>query len=253
MHRIDLPCEQTGFSVPPFDVHVKFLPSPSSAGWTLLALTSPGKPDILARWLRAQPGIEGIRVASGLAPRLLRARVAQLPAAWALVSAYGRVHHLDLSSDGHAAWFVEGLPDQILALVQHLGRVAPEDRAAAVHCRPVLGARGSAPLSRRQFEALSAAVALGYYEIPHRIDLRKLAAVTGVSLGSISELLRRAEGAVLTQYVDSSLMRWPVSEEDAAEQFRPMENVLRPEPRPAAVGAPAAATLAERDARLAHR
>jgi predicted DNA binding protein len=83
-------------------------------------------------------------------------------------------------------------------------------------------------ISRRQFEALSTAVAMGYYEIPHRIDLRALAKTTGVSLGSISELLRRAEATILTHYVDSNLMGWPLAEEDELRSFRPMVDLMRP-------------------------
>ena len=239
VHRIDLPCEQTGFSTPPFDVHLKFLPSPADGGgWTLLAHAAAGKPDILAHWLEKHPGIEQVRVAPGLAPKLFRASAGQLPATWAAVAAVVKVHHLDLAADGHAAWFIEGVRDQVWALVQHLEskQAAPAANAAptgtkapepGVRCRPVTN-DGRAVLSRRQFEALSTAVAMGYYEIPHRIDLRTLAAATGVSLGSVSELLRRAEATILTNYVDSSLMGWPLAEEDEMRSFRPLLNVLHP-------------------------
>ena len=222
VHRIDLPCEQTGFSTPPCDVHLKFLPSPTTdEGWTLLAHAAAGKPDALARWLKPHPGITNIRVAPGIAPKLLRASVTELPAGWAVVASFAKVHHLDLSPDGNAAWFIEGVRDQIWALVQHLESIAgPAPMGATeVRCRPVVGRR-SAPITRRQFEALATAVSLGYYEIPHRLDLRALAARTGLSLGSVSELLRRAEGAILTHYIDSSLMGWPIVDEEAANPFR---------------------------------
>lgn len=231
VHRIDLPCDQTGFATPPFDVHIKFLPSPANGGaWTLLAHAAAGKPDLLSRWLVQHPGIDQVRVAPGLAPKLLRASASALPAAWAAVASYASVHHLDLGADGRAAWFIEGARDQILALVQHLRQVQgqPRPKGAEVRCRPVLGDSRAVPISRRQFEALSTAVAMGYYEIPHRIDLRTLAAETGVSLGSVSELLRRAEAVILTHYVDSSLMGWPVADEDELRSFRPVTNMVRP-------------------------
>jgi hypothetical protein len=44
---------------------------------------------------------------------------------------------------------------------------------------------------------------MGYYDIPHNLDLRTLAATMGISLGSVSELLRRGESAVIMNYVDS--------------------------------------------------
>ncbi|MEA3136400.1 MAG: hypothetical protein QOJ26_1075 [Thermoplasmata archaeon] len=230
VHRIDLPCDQTGFTTPPFDVHLKFLPSPATGeGWTLLAHAAAGKPDILARWLKLHPGIEQVRVAPGIAPKLFRASAAILPPAWATVASFAKVHHLDLSADGSAAWFIEGVRDQVWALVQHLEiTTKPPLAANEVRCRPVQGDGLAAPISRRQFEALSTAVAMGYYEIPHRIDLRTLAARTGVSLGSVSELLRRAEGAILTHYVDSNLMGWPMTEDESLRTFRPIVNMLRP-------------------------
>jgi hypothetical protein len=230
-YRIDLPCEQAGFGAPPFDVHLKVLPAPAARqGWTVLAHSAPGKPDLLARWLAQHVPIQEVRVAPGLAPKLFRAKVEVLPPAWAAVAALVKVHQLDLGADGHAAWFVEGARDQVWSLVQDLATQGTQrgGRLAGVRCRPVVGDGGAAVISRRQFEALSMAVAMGYYEIPHRIDLRALAAATGVSLGSVSELLRRAEGAILTHYVDSNLMGWPLAEEDELRLFRPMVNMLRP-------------------------
>jgi hypothetical protein len=230
-HRIDLPCEQTGFSPPPCDVHIKLLPgSALGDSWTLLAHAAAGKPEMLARWLRPHPGVEGIRVAPGLAPKLLRATLAEIPPAWAMVASHARVHHLDLSPEGHASWFVEGVRAQVWALVKRLEEApGPPLPAREVRCRPVHAGRSDAPVSRRQFETLATAVALGYYEIPHRIDLRTLATHSGVSLGSASELLRRAEGAVLTHYVDSSLMGWPaLADETPAHPFRSMDNLARP-------------------------
>jgi hypothetical protein len=71
-------------------------------------------------------------------------------------------------------------------------------------------------------------VQMGYYDIPHRLDLRQLAKQTGISLGSLSELLRRAEAAILTHYVDSSLLGWPLAGESPPNPFKPIENLLQP-------------------------
>lgn len=200
VHRIDLPCEATGFSTPPFDVQLKFLPGVGESQWTLLGTAAPGKVDALARWLLPQPGIESVAVAEGIAPKLLRAQVSALPAVWATMAQCVRVLHLDLAAHGHAAWFVEGPRDRLVTLVQQLQGA----RLRAVK-NPGVGPR----ISRRQQEALSTAVALGYYEIPHRLDLRELAKRQGISLGALSELLRRAEAALLTDFIDSGLLAWP--------------------------------------------
>ena len=230
VHRIDLPCDETGFLCPPpHDVHIKFLPNlPPLRGWTLLAHATAGKPEALARWLAGHPGITDVRVEPGLAPKLLRATAAELPARWAAAASFAKVHHLDLSVDGHASWFVEGAKADIVAFLADLETRQKVPLAATeVRCRPV-HERRRAPVSRRQFEALSQAVAMGYYDIPHRIDLRALAAQSGVSLGSLSELLRRAEAAVLTHYIDSSLMGWPVSSQETPNPFQPVEDLLEP-------------------------
>ena len=228
VHRIDLPCEQTGFTTPPCDVHIKLLPSPATGeGWTLRAHAAAGKPDQLASWLRPNPGISNVRVAPGIAPKLLRATMAALPAQWATVASFVKVHHLNLAPDGNAAWFIEGVRDQVWTLVQHLEAIAgPRPMGATqVRCRPVSGREPH--ITRRQFEVLATAVSLGYYEIPHRLDLRALAVRTGLSLGSVSELLRRAEGAVLTQYIDFTLMGWPLVDDETAIPVPPALNPLR--------------------------
>lgn len=226
VHRIDLPCEKAGFSTPPFDVHIKFLPT--GDGWTLLAHAAAGKPDRLASWLRTHAGIDHVRVPPGIAPKMLRAMATALPSAWAKVASYAKVHHLDLGPDGSASWYVEGPREQVHALVEELGLTAQPNLGSDVRCRPVQGADVVASLSRRQFETLSSAVALGYYDIPHRIDLRELAARAGISLGSVSELLRRAEASVLTQYVDAHRMRTQVAEPDASYPASMIDNLVRP-------------------------
>lgn len=228
VHRIDLPCAQTGFTTPPYDVHLKFLPSPAtSEGWTLLAHAAAGKPDALARWLNPHPLITDVRVAPGIAPKMLRAHATALPPEWATVASFAKVHHLNLAPDGNAAWFVEGTSGQVSALVRHLESTSKAPLGAnEVRCRPVMGSDRGVPITRRQSEALATAVSLGYYELPHRLDLRALAARTGLSLGSLSELLRRAEGAILTHYIDASLIGWPPNDETAPNPFRPVVSPL---------------------------
>lgn len=210
VHRIDLPCKQAGFSTPPFDIHMKLLSNADST-WTLLAHAQAGTADLLTHWLRQHPGMDLAQAAPGIAPKLIRVETASIPAPWSTMIRILQVHHLTLTASGTASWFVEGTPDELEALVAHFEAQAPTpDEGPSmplVHERVVN--QSGAPLSHRQFEALASAVAHGYYEIPHRLDLRTLAQMNNVSLGSVSELLRRAEGAILTQYVDARLMAWP--------------------------------------------
>ena len=177
LHRVDLPCEQTGFLCPPpFDVHVKVLPNaPPVQGWTVLAHGAAGKPDALARWLSRHDGITAVRVEPGLAPKLLRATLAALPPPWAAAAAFVKVHHLDLTADGSASWFIEGRQGDILAFVQDLEQRKVPLAATEVRVRPVNHGQAKAPLSRRQFEALASAVALG------PVGLRRVAACSRAS------------------------------------------------------------------------
>lgn len=235
VHRIDLPCEQTGFTTPPFDIQIKFLPSPVAAapeggapGWTLIAHAAAGKAEALADWLDSHDGIHDVQVGVGIAPKLLRGKADALPGPWARVASYVRVHHLDVSPAGSASWFIEGPRERILTLIDLLEAepVVPLI-TNAVRCRPVQPTTLDAELTRRQFEALASAVAEGYYEIPHRIDLRTLASTTGYSLGSVSELLRRAEASVLSHYIDTKLMRSASQGGERSDAYRPIENLLR--------------------------
>lgn len=213
IHRIDMSPDQAGFPRPPCPVQLKFLPSPQAGGWTLLAGVQPGHANAIASWLATQPAFEGVSIAPGIAPRLVRAQASALPPRWTEVATLASVHHLDLRGDG-ASWFVEGARDDIRALLGQL-RASSQDRQDVVRCRSLQVPGRPAPITRRQQEALATAVAMGYYEIPHRVDLRCLAKQKGITLGSFSELLRRAESAVLSHHVDSRLLAWSVWDEGA--------------------------------------
>jgi hypothetical protein len=220
VHRIDMPIEQAGFPAPPCPVQLKFLPSPQAGGWTLLANVLPGDTRDVAAWLAGQEGFGDVSVAPGIAPRLVRARAAALPPAWSEVATFVAVHHLDLRGP-NASWFVEAGRNDLAALLQRLRSTGPSGHgAAAIRCRAIQVQGRPAAITRRQQEVLSTAVALGYYEIPHRIDLRSLARHTGVSLGSVSELLRRAESTVLSHHVDASLLAWSGADEEGGPVVR---------------------------------
>jgi hypothetical protein len=204
-HRVDLPCDATGLGTPPAEVHIKLFPSGDQ--WTLMAHTQAGKLDGVAKWLRQHTPVLEIRMAPGLAPKMLRARLPAPPPAWSAAAAHVRVQYLELAPDGHASWFIEGTREAVQGWLASMdGSPALE---GAVRCRPVAATLGDAHITRRQFQVLSVAVALGYYEVPHCLDLRTLATRVGISLGSVSELLRRGEAAVITNYVDSNVLRWP--------------------------------------------
>jgi hypothetical protein len=193
--RVDLPCALAGFSPPPCHVHLKFVSIDGRKA--LLALTEPGKPAAVQRWLD-QYNPSAVHVAPGLSPKFLQADFVDLPAAWTRLLAAVNVRHLEISPDGTASLFIEGPIEQIEAFVRAVKLGKPVTRS-----RKTVPGYDRVKLSHRQLDALSNAVAMGYFEIPHKLNLRALAKKMGMSHGGLSELLRRAEALVITGYIDS--------------------------------------------------
>lgn len=193
--RIDLPCAVAGFSPPPpCRIHLKFLPRADK--WTLLTLSGPGMPGKIARWLTPF-GPSEINIAPGIAPRVLRAKFDVLPPVWKDMLATVTVHYIDLTPEGAASIFVADSLDKVERFVQMLRVESPVVRA-----RQSLPGPARVELTARQLEVLALAVALGYYETPHKVSLRVLAKKLGLSVGATSELLRRGESLIITSYVD---------------------------------------------------
>ncbi|HZY70886.1 MAG TPA: helix-turn-helix domain-containing protein [Thermoplasmata archaeon] len=70
--------------------------------------------------------------------------------------------------------------------------------------RPYAVAREPRTLSPRQETALARAWTLGYYAVPRRITLTRLARVIGVSPPAVGKLLRRAEGHLVARFLAGS-------------------------------------------------
>lgn len=64
-----------------------------------------------------------------------------------------------------------------------------------------LGREPSGDLTPRQRELLSLAWNLGYFDIPARADLQKIAALTGLSRNTVSQHLRRGMRRILREWV----------------------------------------------------
>ena len=194
--RVDLPGALLGFTpAPPCQVHLKFLPSGDR--WTLLGLVPPGMPPRVAEWLQAfRPSV--INIAPGITPRILRAQFDELPAAWLQLVSTVIVHSLELTPEGSASVFVEDSPAKVAAFIATI----PDSRLQ-VRERKSQSSPERVKLTARQLEVMSLAVALGYYETPHKLNLRLLAQKLGLSVGAVSELLRRGESLIVTNYIDS--------------------------------------------------
>lgn len=193
--RIDLPASDLGFATPPVAVSISFFPLPR--GWSLVAMSPPAKPPAVARWLEPY-GPRLITIAPGLSPKILRATFDTLPPAWQQVLDAVIVRYLEIKPDGSASLFIEDTPDKVESFVAAIHSAVPEARS-----RKTLSGEGPVRLTARQVEVMALAVALGYYEIPHKITLRTLAKKVALSVGAASELLRRGEALIISNYMDS--------------------------------------------------
>lgn len=189
-----------GFEPPPCNVHLTFVPVGDR--WTLVALSAPGKPAHVARWLKKYDPTE-IHLAPGLAPKLLRAHFDELPGSWGTLLTAVLVLFIELTPEGSASIFIEDSEARVERFVESV------QVDVQVRQRVTQSGTERVKLTARQLEVLALAVALGYYETPHKLNLRLLAEKLGMSVGAVSELLRRGESLIITNYVDSlSQSQW---------------------------------------------
>ncbi|HUR63486.1 MAG TPA: helix-turn-helix domain-containing protein [Candidatus Thermoplasmatota archaeon] len=181
IRRLDIPCRVLGITVPPGRVNLKM------AGSSTLALAAPEALRQVQRWLEAELDAQAVP-GLGIAPRLLRIDAHPLPPAWERLKTPVAIDYIQILPCGLASLFLRGTGLEVRTLLIASGAG--------------LGFLGSAystiaTVSPRQQEALATAAAMGYYELPHRTDLRRIGAVMRLSSSGVSELLRRGEVAVL--------------------------------------------------------
>jgi hypothetical protein len=96
---------------------------------------------------------------------------------------------------------------EALALRRVVGRMTRDGMPFTVlrtSGRPYWGPSGSEDLTERQRSVVSRAWALGYYGVPRRTSLTRLARLTGQSPPALSKMLRRAEGRLVARFLASS-------------------------------------------------
>ncbi len=216
--RMDLSCAAVGLVPPPGHVSLKFRPIKDR--WRVVALTTPDKVIAVAQWLQTYHPVS-VQMGPGLAPKVVRAEFAVLPERWANVVSSVRLHHIECSPTGIASLFIAGTKDQVDYL---LAQGSPDE--TQIRTRSSMVQHNHVKIRPRQLEAVRTAVAMGYYEIPHRLDLRELAAKMGLSLGSFSELLRRGESAIVNGFADAmAASQWEQLDDAAAN---PIPDVSAP-------------------------
>jgi predicted DNA binding protein len=94
----------------------------------------------------------------------------------------------------------EGTLRKVLAKLRTMGGTF---RVLRTSSRPVLADPASAELTARQRDALARAWTLGYYTLPRRITLTRLARTTGQSPPALGKMLRRAERHLVARYLSA--------------------------------------------------
>lgn len=213
MKRLDLEGGSLGFNPGPgCRVNMKFL---EAAGrWTVYMLFDQGKAKLVMDWIEGF-GPENVVVGPGLYSRVVRAEFHRLPSHWEWLQGDLRVVSLTLSPNGPATLILEGTHDQIKDHARALGDLVKSRDAGHPRLREFPLRPEQWVLTPRQGEVLNLAVSLGYYDVPHNVSLRDLAKRLDRSLGTVSELLRRAECAVISQAVsDQQLGEWSKVEKE---------------------------------------
>lgn len=186
--------EDFGFTEPPIPLRLKLVRSTS--GWTLFLQPSAEVPvSKLVAWLPPQ-GLLRIEFGSR---RVVRGDYRPLPRSWAQTFAGVELDVARLEPGGTASVTVTGTRRAIAAFARRLfGPEAPLELVKLHAVDPP-----ATFLTLPQDDALRAAVTAGYYKIPRSLNLNELAEKLGISSASLSERLRRAEGHIITRYVDA--------------------------------------------------
>ncbi len=113
-----------------------------------------------------------------------------------LLRAFGLVRQFPFPiEDGVAHWTVVGPSAKVRALAVHLR--GAREVAEIERLRPPSGAHRSTALTPRQRELLRFALSSGYFEVPRRISLTRLARNVGVATSTLSVTLAVIERKVL--------------------------------------------------------
>lgn len=188
--------EHLGLQAPRATLRLKLL-RPAEAGyWTLFvqALAAESVPEAV-RWLQLT---SPLRLEFG-SRNIVRADYDRLPAEVAKAFAGVEMQLTRLDPNGDAAISVVGTRGSVAAFARRLyGPRAPLDLVQLRGVEPPIKL-----LTTPQDDAIRAAVAAGYYRIPRALNLEELARRLGITSGSLSERLRRAEGRIITRHVEA--------------------------------------------------
>lgn len=197
--RLELTAGDLGADPPPSRCHVRAYKTAS--GWVVLLWAPDGPSDATRAWARAQ--IEAGEIAFGeIGERTTALECEALPGEWRTLFSLFGADHLILEPDGRALTQISGHRDEVGEFLVGLGDVEAESITVLPEADERV--RGDL-LTEHQERALGRAAALGYFEVPRRIQLGELSERLDMSTSALSELLRRAQGRLISAYLDDRL------------------------------------------------
>lgn len=137
---------------------------------------------------------------SGEEGALLHLETASLPLLAAVLDAGVPLSFPFTVRDGTATWAVTTTTDRLSALGERLDTVGIDYRLDRLG--DVADTAADRLLTDRQRELLRLAVAAGYYDSPRAATLSEVADRAGVAKSTASDVLHRAEGAIVSWFLD---------------------------------------------------
>lgn len=183
-----------GFAIPPATMRLKLLQT--NDHWTLFVQSADDVPaSKIVEWLPNQ-GLLRLEFGSR---HVIRADYQPLPEPWARAFKGVALDFARIDPAGESSVTVSGTRPALTAFARRMyGPTAPLELVELREAK----ARVTF-LTTPQDDALRMAVASGYYRIPRALNLEELAKTLGITSASLSERLRRAEGRIITRYVDA--------------------------------------------------
>lgn len=197
--QVQVPVGSLGLATPPHTLRVRLMNA--GKGWRLMAWSEDGEIEGAVTWLKELDG--WTPAATTKRPEhLVVLEAADLPSGWTWARKPTGAITLTLRPDGRASLSAEGLGKDLGPFVSYWEDQGHTVSTSAVPS-PIAPDIGAGILTRRQSEALSRAAAAGYYDIPRRVRLEDLAGEMDMSMGGLSELLRRAESRLVKAYIST--------------------------------------------------
>lgn len=200
--RVEIPCSHLGVSPPPAVVHLRL--APHMEGWLIYLWNRDGVQEPLLAWLGKYLDLKPVSHGAKR-PRLVTVVTSELPEAWRPLIEDLSVELMVLDPAGKINLNLRGPRSALRGFLDVLGaaEASVEDGTEVHGIGPVKD--GDRILTDRQREVLMYAISAGYFQVPRKLGLKELAEQLEMSEGALSELLRRAEGRVLTWFFDQEV------------------------------------------------